>query len=98
MSVPTISIPVDKLLKLGLRISDSIHYQLSPDELIRDTLQRGEGILSDSGALVIKSGEFTGRCPKDRFIVNDEITANTIHWNDINLPIEEKNFDTIFKK
>ena len=49
----------------------------------------GEGQLSDTGALVIHTGEFTGRSPKDKFIVKDEINpALTINWNDFNLPIE----------
>ena len=95
MSVPTITIPKDKLVQLGLRISDSIHYQLSPEELISDSLRKKEGVLSDVGALVIRTGEFTGRSPKDRFIVKDEITAGTIHWNDFNQPLEEKYFDEI---
>lgn len=98
MSIPVITFSFEKLFKYGLQIADTIHYQLSPYELVEDCLRRGEGSLSDSGALVIKTGEFTGRSPKDRFIVKDEITGNSIHWNDFNLPLEEKYFDTIFKR
>src|SRR5258708_7847414 len=98
MSVPTITIPTDKLVQLGLRISDSIHYQSSPEELVSDSLRRNEGALSDTGALVIRTGEFTGRSPKDRFIVKDEITAATIHWNEFNQPLEEKYFDVLFSR
>ncbi|HYE54211.1 MAG TPA: phosphoenolpyruvate carboxykinase (ATP) [Chitinophagaceae bacterium] len=98
MSVPTISLPVNKLLRLGLTATNSIHYQLTPEELVQDTLRLGEGKLNDTGALVIGTGEFTGRSPKDKFTVKDEITANSVHWNEFNLPIEEKYFDIIFKK
>ncbi|HEX4372523.1 MAG TPA: phosphoenolpyruvate carboxykinase (ATP) [Puia sp.] len=98
MSIPTIAFPTHKLIKLGLRLVDTIHYQLTPEELIKDTLRLHQGELSDTEALVIKTGKFTGRCPKDRFIVEDEITADTINWNDINQPIEEKYFNIIFKK
>jgi phosphoenolpyruvate carboxykinase (ATP) len=98
MSVPTISIPVNKLLKLGLTATNSIHYQLTPEELVQDTLRIGEGKLNDTGALVINTGEFTGRSPKDKFTVKDEITANTVDWNDFNIPLDEKYFDVIFKK
>ena len=98
MSVPTIAIPVHKLLKLGLTATNNVHYQLPPDELIQDTLRMGEGQLNDTGALVIKTGEFTGRSPKDKFTVKDEMTSNTVDWNDFNIPIEEKYFDIIFKK
>ena len=58
----------------------------------------GEGVLNDTGALVINTGEFTGRSPKDKFIVKDEITADTVHWNEFNIPIEEKYFDTFIQK
>ena len=98
MSISTIAIPQKNLLRLGLKNIESFHYQLSPQELVQDTLRTGEGVLNNTGALVIRTGEFTGRCPKDKFIVKDEITADTINWNDINLPIDPKYFDIIYKK
>src|SRR3981081_37587 len=98
MGVPTISIPTENLLKLGLKSTESIHYQLSPRELIQDTLRTGEGRLSDTGALVIRTGESTGRAPKDRFIVKDDISANNIDWNEFNIPIDQGYFDIIYKK
>jgi phosphoenolpyruvate carboxykinase (ATP) len=98
MSVPTISFSTKKLVKLGLHATENIHYQLPPEELVQDTLRIGEGVLNDTGALVINTGEFTGRSPKDKFIVQDEITSDTIDWNDFNLPIEEKYFHVIKKK
>ncbi len=67
MSVPTISFSVENLLKIGLKNTESIHYQSAPDELVEDTLRIGEGVLTDAGALAIKTGEFTGRSPKDKF-------------------------------
>ncbi len=99
MSIPTtMLLPVRKLQLLGLRISGNIHYQNSPEELAEQVLQRGEGVLNDTGALVIKTGEFTGRSPKDKFIVKDGITRDTIDWNDFNIPIEERYFDIVFRK
>lgn len=82
----------------GLYSSGNIHYQLSPEELIADTLNRREGILDHKGALVINTGEFTGRSPKDKFIVRDTVTENTVNWNEFNLPIAPKYFDIIYKK
>lgn len=98
MLVQTVAIPMDSLVGLGLRISNSIHYQLSPDELVQDTLRIGEGKLNDSGALVINTGEFTGRSPKDKYTVKDEISTDTINWNEFNLPIDESYFEIIRKK
>ncbi|HTD94300.1 MAG TPA: phosphoenolpyruvate carboxykinase (ATP) [Chitinophagaceae bacterium] len=84
--------------RLGLKKIDTIRYQSSPEELIQDTLRLGEGTLNDTGALVIHTGEFTGRSPKDKFIVKDELTASTVHWNEFNTPIDPKYFDIIHRK
>lgn len=98
MSVPTISIPKGNWVKIGLKNTESIHYQSTPEELVQDTLRMGEGVLTDTGALAIRTGEFTGRSPNDKFTVKDEITENTVHWNNFNIPIDEKYFDVIHKK
>jgi phosphoenolpyruvate carboxykinase (ATP) len=98
MSAPVISIPKKSLLRLGLKNTESIHYQLSPEELTQDSIRIGDGVLNDTGALVIRTGEFTGRSPKDKFTVKDETTADSVHWNEFNIPIEPKYFDIIQKK
>ncbi|MBU3714652.1 MAG: phosphoenolpyruvate carboxykinase (ATP), partial [Ferruginibacter sp.] len=99
MPVTTITeAPVKALEMLGLHTSQTIHYQNSPTELTEQTIKRQEGMISDTGALVIKTGEFTGRSPKDKFIVKDELTSDTVHWNDFNIPIEEKYFDQLYTK
>jgi len=98
MPETTIAIPEKGLLKLGLNSRQTIHYQLNPEELIQDTVRTGEGKLSDGGALVISTGEFTGRSPKDKFTVKDELTEKIVNWNEFNIPIEGKYFDIIHKK
>src|SRR5450432_3955618 len=98
MSFYTPPIPVLQLNALGLNVSGQLHYQLSPEELIEDSICMGEGLLSNSGALVVNTGVFTGRSPKDKFIVRDEITADTVHWNDFNIPLDEKYFHIIHQK
>jgi phosphoenolpyruvate carboxykinase (ATP) len=88
-----------QLLKAtGIQTKARIHYQHSPKELIKASLAAAQGILSDSGALVVHTGEFTGRSPKDKFIVSDELTAGSIHWNDFNIPIDEKYFHIIHQQ
>jgi phosphoenolpyruvate carboxykinase (ATP) len=69
-----------------------IHFQLPVEQLIDQTLTRREGLLNDTGALVIRTGKFTGRSPADRFIVTDELTVNTVDWNTFNKPINEAVF------
>ncbi len=99
MSIPsTIALSKNMLISLGLPMADKIHYQLSPEELSQQTVQRGEGVFNDTGALVINTGKFTGRSPKDKFTVKDELTEKTVHWNDFNIPFEEKDFFRLKEK
>ena len=99
MSISTmLAAPKSALKTLGLSTSKNIHYQLSPSTLTEQAVQRGEGVLNDTGALLINTGKFTGRSPKDKFTVKDTLTENTVHWNDFNIPFEEKNFFSLKEK
>ncbi len=98
MSLIKSSISADNLTELGIKATKNIHYQCTPEELVQDSIRMGEGTLNDTGALVINTGKFTGRSPKDKFTVKDETTADTVHWNEFNIPLETKYFDIIFQK
>ena len=99
MSVPTMfTVPKNILFSIGLPAAENTFYQLSPGQLIQQCLERNEGELNDTGALVINTGKFTGRCPKDRFIVKDKITENSVDWNEINQAIEQEYFDSLYRK
>ncbi|MES3017836.1 MAG: phosphoenolpyruvate carboxykinase (ATP) [Bacteroidota bacterium] len=73
-------------------------YQLSPGELTTIALDKSEGTLSSSGALAVNTGKFTGRSPKDRFIVKDNITENQVWWSDVNIPFSAADFENIYDK
>ena len=75
-----------------------INYQLSPDELHDIAIEKGQGKEASSGALAVNTGEFTGRSPKDRFIVKDDITRDQVWWGDINIPFETEKFDKLYDK
>jgi len=77
---------------------NNINYQLSPDELHHITIEKNMGKESASGALAVNTGEFTGRSPKDRFIVKDDITADKVWWGNINIPFDSDKFDTLYDK
>lgn len=74
------------------------HYQLSPEELHKITIEKGQGVEVDSGALAINTGKFTGRAPNDRFIVKDEITAEDVWWGKVNMPFDSDKFDALYNK
>ena len=71
---------------------------LTPAELVEDTILQGEGLLTDTGALAIDTGILTGRSPKDRFIVEDELTKDSVWWGDINKESGPNKFDTIYSR
>lgn len=85
------------LEKYGIHNAE-VYYQLSPEELHEITLEKDQGVEASSGALAVNTGEFTGRSPKDRFIVKDEITENRIWWGDINLPFDPQKFDALYDR
>ena len=85
------------LTALGIK-SALVHYQLTSEELANITLKKGQGKISSSGAIAINTGEFTGRSPKDRFIVKDNVTKDEVWWSEINLPFDSDKFDVLYSK
>jgi phosphoenolpyruvate carboxykinase (ATP) len=75
-----------------------IHHNLSAAELITMALTRDEGILASNQALAVRTGIRTGRSPKDRFIVKDDITSDTVDWNAINQPISTEKFNHLWER
>ena len=88
---------ISQLEEMDIRLG-KVMRNLSVPQLIEIAIQRGEGMLSSTGALSVKTGKFTGRSPDDRYIVDDETTHNKIDWGKINHPISENNFEKIFSR
>ncbi|WP_347159277.1 phosphoenolpyruvate carboxykinase (ATP) [Pontibacter chitinilyticus] len=86
------------LESLGIGGAEEILWNLPPAALVEEAIKNGEGLLADTGALACDTGTFTGRSPKDRFIVKDAKTAGTVWWGDINIPFEEEKFDALHSK
>jgi phosphoenolpyruvate carboxykinase (ATP) len=76
----------------------NINYQMSPEELHETAIERDMGKEASSGALAVNTGEFTGRSPKDRFIVKDNVTKDKVWWGDINIPFDSEKFDALYDK
>ena len=98
MAPNTLTIAAEQLQHSGFSDDLIIHYHLHPEELIQQTIDRKQGSLSDTGALVVNTGTFTGRSPDDRFFVKDSITENSVNWNNFNIPIDEKYFYQLKEK
>lgn len=80
---------------LGLSNVEMAYWNLHPSELVEDTISRGQGVLTDVGALAIDTGEFTGRSPKDKYAVVDYNTKDSVWWGDVNNRFEEDKFDKL---
>lgn len=85
------------LEKYGINNANA-HYQLAPEELHQITLDNHQGVEAASGALAVNTGEFTGRSPKDRFLVMDDETKDRVWWGDINIPFDSSKFDALYDK
>ncbi|MDR0880159.1 MAG: phosphoenolpyruvate carboxykinase (ATP) [Clostridioides sp.] len=81
-----------------INTTGSVYRNLSYPELVKHAVTNGEGTLSDKGALVVHTGKYTGRSPKDRFIVKKGIAEELVNWGDTNLPVEESVFDNLYTK
>lgn len=86
------------LTSLGFSTPDTVYWNLSPAKLVEMTIKLGQGSLNDTGALMVDTGEFTGRSPKDKFTVKDNITKDTVWWGDVNFPFEPAKFTPLRKK
>lgn len=87
-----------RLQPLGFTQAAQVHLNLTPAELVEEALRRGEGTLTDTGALMADTGKFTGRSPKDRFVVKDANTQDSVWWGDINIPFDADKFDQLQEK
>ena len=83
---------------IGLTNLGNVFWNLTPAELVEDTIINGQGVLTDTGAIAIETGEFTGRSPKDRFVVFDEKTENSVWWGDVNIKFSTEKFDSLYNR
>ena len=82
---------------LGINNAD-IFWNLSPEELSKIAVEKHGAMLTSTGAITVDTGKFTGRSPKDRFIVKDDITKDAVWWGDINIPFDSDKFDALYDK
>jgi phosphoenolpyruvate carboxykinase (ATP) len=86
------------LESLGIRHVNQAYFNLGVSQLLERAIQRREGHLANNGSLVVRTGQFTGRSPKDKFIVRDEITDSTVQWGAVNQPMSEAHFDRLYAR
>ena len=86
------------LEKLGIINPTAVYRNLGPAELVEKALERKEGKLSNTGALVVNTGKYTGRSPDDKFVVDYPSIHDEIAWGKVNVPMAPETFDKIYDK
>lgn len=81
-----------------LKLTGNVRIQLNVPELIEIALNRGEGKLTAEGALAVETGAFTGRSPRDKYIVNEKSVNHQIDWGNVNQPLSSERFAQIVKR
>ncbi len=84
------------LADLGIKTA-TIHLNPGVDALYADAIRRGEGVQAACGPLTVRTNK-TGRSPKDRFIVEDDLTRDRVWWGGFNTPISPVVFDRLLDK
>ena len=88
----------EELLSAIRNHANQVFENFTTEELVQKALERNEGTLTDMGALAADTGEFTGRSPKDKFMVRDAKTADTVWWGSVNQPIESEQFNALLDR
>lgn len=87
---------VEELEQYGIHHTDDrTAIDPSPARLIEKAVSRGEGILASTGALAVTTGKYTGRSPKDRFIVETPDVHDKIAWGNVNVPFSEEDYQLV---
>ena len=82
----------------GVENTQAAHWNLSTPALYQHALRRGEGELAAGGGLVVVTGKYTGRSPKDKYIVDEPENTDNIWWGPVNNRISVENFETMRKR
>ena len=82
----------------GFRNLNIAYWNLGTAQLLEHAVQRHEGLFASGGSFVVRTGQFTGRSPRDKFIVRDSVTADSVNWGPVNQEMSEFHFDMLHAK
>ena len=86
-----------QLESLGLNQINEVHRNLTVESLIEETVKNGEGIIGPRGVSIVDTGKFTGRSPKDKYIVDEASSSDKVWWGSVNKKIDESIFDELYE-
>ncbi len=79
----------------GIREPGKVYWNLNPSELYEEVARRQQGVLSDHGALIVDTGEHTGRAAKDKAIVREAASEDKVFWGDVNKDFPQDKFNAL---
>lgn len=79
----------------GIKEASKVHWNLNTPELYEEIARRNEGVLSDQGALIVDTGEHTGRAAKDKAVVREVSSEDKVFWGDVNKDFPQDKFNSI---
>src|SRR5690242_16073772 len=82
----------------GIDPAGRVYRNPSTALLYTHALARGDGRLAGGGSLVVDTGKFTGRSPKDKFLVDEPSSTERIWWGEVNQKLAEASFDGLREK
>ncbi len=83
------------LEELGIRNINNVWWNLCTPALYEHAMQRHEALLAHLGPLVVRTGQFTGRSPNDKYVVKEPSSQDNIWWGKVNQPIEEERYQAL---
>ncbi len=86
------------LAEQGIRNYRRAYWNLPTAALYEEALRRGEGLLGLGGALIVETGQYTGRSPNDKFIVDEPGSSEAIWWGPVNRPFSEADFEAMHQR
>ncbi|MFC4321643.1 phosphoenolpyruvate carboxykinase (ATP) [Litchfieldia salsa] len=92
-SVDIIAEKISTLLR-----QNHFYHNLSVPCLVEKILARNEAVLTSTGAIGATTGKYTGRSPKDKYIVKEPSILEKINWGSINQPISSESFEKLYRK
>ncbi len=82
----------------GLRNINIAYWNLGTAQLLERSVHRHEGLFASGGPYVVRTGQFTGRSPRDKFVVRNQETESVVNWGPVNQPMSEEQFEWLYAK
>lgn len=89
---------MDELAALGFRNMEQVHRNLTTPALYEEAVRRREGTISHRGPFVVRTGQYTGRSPNDKFVVKEKSSEDHIWWGEVNQPMDEAKFESLYRR